>query len=95
MAESADLVRCPKCHANVWRDLPNTKEQVRTRFSCARCGYTILIGDCSKCRSRNWLLASGISEKGGHRPVYRLRCGTCGRTIGIIIDSFFTYASER
>ena len=88
MGNDVTLVRCPKCQCQTWQDIPNVTESMRTRFYCSRCRYTITIGNCSKCKTKNWLMVSGIDEKGPHRPVYRLKCQTCGRMIGVIIDSF-------
>lgn len=83
----ADPVRCPKCRSLNWRDIPNTADRVRTRFSCDRCSYTITIGACRSCGARQRQSIQGIDRdlKGPRRPVYRLRCGGCGRKIGFVI----------
>jgi hypothetical protein len=82
-----DLLRCPKCHSDNWRDIPDSGVQVRTKFACDRCGYLITIGACKKCRAKDWRLMQGIDKdlKGPRRPVYRLQCAGCGRKIGVII----------
>lgn len=80
------LAKCPKCQCQNWQDIPNATDQVRSSFSCSRCGYTVKLGACAGCKAKSWVLVSGIEPGGPRRPVYRLKCGSCGRNVGFVID---------
>ncbi len=81
-----DFVVCPKCRSRNWNDIPNVADVSHTRFRCLRCGYTMLLGACSHCGTEKaWRLTRGIEEKGAYRPMYRFKCRSCGRLIGILL----------
>ena len=82
---SVDFVECPKCHSRNWEDLIALKEHEVIRFRCKRCNYTIRLGACVKCKAKAWTRLPDIVEKRGRKPIYRFKCGTCSRILGIII----------
>ena len=82
---SVDFVQCPKCFSKNWEDIPAAQEHDVVRFRCIRCKHTIRLGACIKCKAKAWTRLPDIVEKRGKRPVYRFRCGTCARILGIII----------
>lgn len=82
-----DYVTCPKCKCKYWVDIPNPADKNRCKYRCSRCGYTMVLGACAKCRTpKPWIQIQGIDEKGGRYPVYRYQCKTCQRIIGVLID---------
>jgi hypothetical protein len=85
--EEINFVRCPKCQSLYWFDIPNLVVAENMKWRCFRCSYQMSFGACSKCKTRNWQMTRGIDPKGGHRPMYRFQCRTCGRVVGIMVYS--------
>lgn len=82
-----DYVTCPKCKCKNWNDIPNTYDLNKTKFRCVRCSYLVSLGTCAKCKTKDaWILTHGIEKNGSHNPIYRFKCKTCGREVGVLID---------
>jgi hypothetical protein len=81
------LVKCPKCQSQYWNDIPDLAKIENTKWRCARCGFTIVIGACAKCKAKKWKMTKGIDPLGGQRPFYRILCLACRRVIGFLIVS--------
>lgn len=87
MAET-EFLRCPKCQCSVWNDVPNVKDPDRFHWICSRCSYMVAFGACKGCGRKAWKVSSGAERgMGGRKPWYRVTCGHCGRTIGVLLDA--------
>jgi transposase-like protein len=83
-----DFVECPKCRSKTWVDnIALGDEKDPMRFHCKRCNYLIKLGACRNCRHSNWERRNEVHEKGGRQPVVRYRCRSCGRVIGLFLDT--------
>lgn len=82
-----DFVTCPSCRSRNWNDIPKIEDIDKTAFTCNRCDHKIKLAKCGACGARgSWTLLVGIQEKGAHRPMYRFKCGSCGRVIGLLLQ---------
>ena len=87
MAEPA-FAECPVCRSKTWVDnLAWGDGKDPLRFRCKRCGYLIKLGACRQCSASDWERLNEIHEEGARQPVVRYRCRSCGRTIGLFLDT--------
>ncbi|MCX7788946.1 MAG: hypothetical protein N2442_14750 [Spirochaetes bacterium] len=82
-----DMMRCPVCQSITWEDLHALDPNVPTHFRCIRCGRIASLGCCKACGQKDWIRRSELFEKASKRPIVRYQCGTCGRMIGMYLDS--------